>query len=359
MSEPLFPRRRVIKGLMAATLTMGIAGCASSGSSSLANSSPTATHARKVGSVLFTYEGHTDQVLATAWSPDSKRVVSGSRDKTAQVWDALNGGHASVYRGHSNTVAALAWSPDGQFIASGSWDRTVQVWNAASASNLLVYRGHTANLTTVAWSPDSKYVVSGSDDKSAQVWEARSGALAQNYRGHTEAVTVAAWSPDGKYIASGSADKSVQVWEATTGKLLLSFRKHSGKITALTWSPDGKYIASGSVDKTVQVWEAATGNTLYTYDGYNVDEARQNPTKGVPPDTIYAVVWSHDGKRIAAVTQIYCGDDCGEVLIWDALTKDHFTFYPTPPMFTLVLAPNDAYFASAIGISQVQVTQAP
>ena len=257
---------------------------------------------------------------------------------------------------HAASACAVTWLWQKSVQRSGS--RPTANRSAASGSNSLVYRGHTDNLTTVAWSPDNKYVASGSMDKSVQVWEARSGTLAQNYHGHTEAVTVAVWSPDGRYIASGSADKTVQIWEATTGKLLLTFRKHSGKITALTWSPDGKYIASGSVDKTVQVWEAANGNVLYTYDGYNVEEARQNPTKGVPPDTIYAVAWSHDGKRIMAVTQIYCGDDCGEVLIWDAFTREHFTFYPTPPMFTLALAPNDAYFVSAIGISQVQVTQA-
>ena len=42
-------------------------------------------------------------------------------------WDAFNGGHAFTYRGHSTFVQAVAWSPDGKRIASGSWDKTVQV----------------------------------------------------------------------------------------------------------------------------------------------------------------------------------------------------------------------------------------
>jgi WD40 repeat protein len=192
-----------------------------------------------------------------------------------------------------------------------------------------------------------------------QVWEATTGRRAQNYRGHSDIIAAAVWSPDGQYIASASADKTVQIWEATTGKQLLSYHKHTERVTAVTWSPDGKYIASGSADKTVQVWEAMTGKLLYAYNGYNVAEARQNPTKGVPPDVIYAVAWSHNGKWIAAVTQIYCGDDCGEVLIWDALTQEHFKFYPTQPMYTLAISPNDKYLASSTGISQVQVALAP
>lgn len=358
-SRAPLPRRQVLKGLAAATLTLGIAGCTSSSSSSPASTSPTPTSPRPSSNILYTYRGHTDQVLSTTWSPDSKRIASGSRDKTVQVWDALTGSHATTYSGHNGAVAALSWSPDGQFIASGSWDQTVQVWSPFNEALLLTYRKHTGDLTTVAWSPGGQLIASGSADKTVQIWDARTGTLAQIYRGHTREVNVAAWSPDGKYIASGSMDQTAQVWEAATGKQLITFRKHTGEVTSLTWSPDGKYIASGSADKTVQVWEAMTGQILYTYDGYNVAEAIKNPGKGVLPDLVYAVAWSHNGQWIATVTQVYCGDDCGEVLAWDALTEKHISFYPTLPMFTLVISPNDKYFVSAVGVSQVQVFLAP
>ena len=68
----------------------------------------------------YTYRGHSSSVYAVAWSPDGKRIASGSDDKTVQVWDAANGGHVFTYRGHSNLVYAVAWSPDGKRIASGS-----------------------------------------------------------------------------------------------------------------------------------------------------------------------------------------------------------------------------------------------
>jgi eukaryotic-like serine/threonine-protein kinase len=45
-----------------------------------------------------------------------------------QVWDAADGGHAFTYRGQSNVVKAVAWSPDGKRIVSGTTDGTVQVW---------------------------------------------------------------------------------------------------------------------------------------------------------------------------------------------------------------------------------------
>ena len=98
----------------------------------------------------------------------------------------------------------------------------------------------------------------------------------------------------------------------------------------------------------MQVWDAVTGAVLYTYDGYNVRAAQLNPTKGVLPDLIFVVAWSHNGKRIAAVTQVYCGDLCAVVVEWDAYTQRNFTFYLDSPMFALAWSPDDTRVVTSI-----------
>jgi WD40 repeat protein len=257
----------------------------------------------------FIYRGHTAGVQAVAWSPASNRVASGSIDKTVQVWDALTGEHVSFYHGHTDEVKTVGWSPDGQSIASGGNDGTVRLWDVATGKQKYVYRGHRGSVNSIVWSPDSQR------------------------------------------IASGASDTTVQILDASTGNHLYTYRGHTGTVSSVSWSPDGKFIASGSWDKTVQVWHATTGALLYTYHGYNVKAAQADPSKGVLPDLIFAVAWSHNGKRIAAVTQVYCGDICGIVLGWDAYTQRHFTFYVDQPIFAMAWSPDDTRLVTALVVS--------
>ena len=220
------------------------------------------------------------------------------------------------------------------------------------------YRGHTDAVTAITRSPDSKRVASGSLDKTVQVWDTASGSHIFSYKGHSDGVQAVAWSPDGKRVASGSLDKTVQVWDAASGNLLYSYKGHTGAITSLAWSPDSRYIASGSYDKTVQVWDASNGKALYTYRGYNVAIAHANNSKGVLPDLIFVVAWSHNGKRIATVTEEYCGDVCGVMLFWDALTERNVAFYPDLPTFALAWSPDDQYVVTALADNTVQISRA-
>jgi WD40 repeat protein len=77
--------------------------------------------------------GHYRLVLALAWAPDSRRLVSAGADNTIKVWDALTGEEVLTLRGHSapgGSVCALAFSPSGERLASAGSDGTVKVWDA-------------------------------------------------------------------------------------------------------------------------------------------------------------------------------------------------------------------------------------
>jgi WD40 repeat protein len=255
--------------------------------------------------IKLTLRGHNNRVASVAWSPDARRLATGSADQTAKVWDAASGQELLTLRGHDDVVTSVAWSPDGQRLATGSRDNTAKVWDAASGKELLTLRGHDDVVTSVAWSPDGQRLATGSWDKTARVWEGAIGQELLTLRGHLSSVESVAWSPDGQRLATGSGSntdwgagsKVSKVWDVATGKELLTLRG----VERVAWSLDGKRLATESWDyQTAKVWDAASGKELLTLRGHN--------------GPVLSVAWSPDGRRLATGSW----DRTGRV--WDAAT---------------------------------------
>jgi hypothetical protein len=116
------------------------------------------------------FEGHSAAVYAAAFSPDGARIVTGSGDKTARIWDAATGSLLKALEGHSEAVSAAAFSPDGARIVTGSWDKTARIWDAATGSLLKTLEGHSDTVYAAAFSPDGARIVTGSWDNTARIW---------------------------------------------------------------------------------------------------------------------------------------------------------------------------------------------
>ena len=71
--------------------------------------------------------GHTGAVNVTAISPDGKRVVTGSYDNTARLWDASTGAEIAVLKAHTRAINAASFSPDGKRVVTGSDDNTAKI----------------------------------------------------------------------------------------------------------------------------------------------------------------------------------------------------------------------------------------
>jgi hypothetical protein len=174
-------------------------------------------------------------------------------------------GLVRTLEGHSAAVHGVAVTPDGKRAVSASWDKTLKMWGLESGRALRTLEGHSDNVYGVAVTPDGKRAVSASGDKTLKVWDLESGRALRTLEGHSAGVLGVAVTPDGKRAVSASWDNTLKVWDLETGRALRTLEGHSESVLGVAVTPDGKRAVSASGDKTLKVWDLETGEALATF----------------------------------------------------------------------------------------------
>jgi WD40 repeat protein len=361
------------------------------------------------GRSLAVWAGLGIPITSACLSPDGRRVVAtvvgsaqfrhadGKRywftERVARVWDTAGGKELVRLRRHESRVIAGAFSPDGKRILTASWDGTARLWDAATGKELAMLgklpapkpapkQGRPAkkvssplgavveqlaaaamqptnSLLFAGFSPDGKLVVtvpSNKNDKSpfgyppatpdepvdadlapegaqpsashssamhgaltigadapiARLWDATTGKERFALRkartgllslGKVWFPTAAAFSPDGRHVAVAFTDNVAGLWDTRAGgteRILL--QGHEGQVNAVTFSPDGRRVITASADRTARVWDVATGKELLRLKAHL--------------GAVHSARFSPDGKRIVTAAEE------NVARVWDARTGD-------------------------------------
>ena len=282
----------------------------------------------ETGLEMLVLNGHTDTVHGCAISPNGDFIVSASYDKTLKVWDAQTGIERFTLEGHKDIVWRCAVSPNGDFIVSSSVDKTLKVWDAQTGAERFTLEGHTSPVLGCAISPDANFIVSSSGDKTLKVWDAQIGAERLTLEGHTGPVWGCATSSDGTFIVSSSYDKTLKVWDTQTGAERRTITGHTAAVSHCAISPDGQLIASSSFDRTVRVWWVETGAEYLTLPGHTT--------------TLTHCVFNENGRLVASTSED------NSLKIWDIHAKDEHQAIQSDraTIWGGVISPDGSYIAS-------------
>jgi WD40 repeat protein len=151
---------------------------------------------------------------ALAYSPDGRWLAGTGQDKDSiDLWDAQTHQRTAQLKGHTAAVYFVAFSPDGRRLVSASSDRTVRIWNVATEECVAVLKGHTDEVFAAVFHPDGKRLASAGRDRAIWLWDLEKGQEVARLQGHTNYVFSLAFSPDGRSLVSGSGDASVRLWD--------------------------------------------------------------------------------------------------------------------------------------------------
>jgi WD40 repeat protein/predicted Ser/Thr protein kinase len=253
-------------------------------------------------------------VNCVAWSPDGRRIASGSVGSgtvgaDVRIWDPVLHPPAMTVLA-TNGARDLAWFPDSRRVLLVLPVGGVDIYDTEAGLRLAHYAGASAGLSRdgtrlvtcegnpLAWealghegpvvlhdletgastnlamarvatlSPDGTRVAATDLRKTVRLIEANDGRVVRSLKvtSHLWALT---FSPDGRWLIGTGFGTAVQAWDLEgTGDLPRLLSGHEKATWRAAFSSDGAWLATASSDQTVCVWEVSTGKVVRTLRGH-------------------------------------------------------------------------------------------
>lgn len=245
--------------------------------------------------------GHTEPVLAVAFSPDSRNLASGSGDTSVRFWDLNTQTPLFTCTGHKNRVLCVAWSADGNHLVSGSMSGELLLWNPQTGKQSgNPFTGHKKWINAISWEPvhlqaPCRRFVSSSKDGDARIWDISSRRCIISLTGHTLSVTCVKWSGDG-FIYTSSEDCTIKVWETTQGNLLHNLKEHGHWVNSLALSTEYT-LRTGAFDHTSKAYSSAQEMKEAALVKYNKIKGNAPERLVSGSDDSTMILWVNKKKR--------------------------------------------------------------
>ncbi|KAB2626749.1 hypothetical protein D8674_020367 [Pyrus ussuriensis x Pyrus communis] len=223
-------------------------------------------------------KGHERPLTFLKYNRDGDLLFSCAKDHKPTVWFADNGEHLGTYRGHNGAVWCCDVSRDSSRLITGSADQTAKLWDVQTGRLLFTFNfdsparavdlsvgDRLAVITTDPFMGVTSAIHVKRIDRDPEDQVGESILILKGPKGR---INRAVWGPLNRTIISAGEDAVIRIWDAETGKLLKENDQevgHKKTITSLTKSADGSHFVTGSLDQSAKLWDTRELTLIKTY----------------------------------------------------------------------------------------------
>jgi serine/threonine protein kinase/WD40 repeat protein len=179
-------------------------------------------------------------------------------------WPAFR--QKTVLRGHRLEVWSLALLPDGSTLLSGSKDGSVCLWDAVTVRRDRARILLPASVRAWTFSPDSQAILTLDTIGRVMRWRGADYEEALPVVDLGEDAARGLFSTDGRYLAVTRSESSLQIWDLEESKLVLEVATAQGGAFPVAFLPRSNHLIVRSFpEDTFSEYEVATGRLMQTW----------------------------------------------------------------------------------------------
>ena len=157
-----------------------------------------------------------DWTFGLAYSPDGDYLAVSGRSQTIALYTCpqyVHAADASDY--HNDIIFTIAFSPNSRLLVSGSRDEKAATWDVPSMAIVHSIQYEGGGVWTACFLNDETFVTRG-EDSVIRIWDAGSGVQTTTIDVHASQVRFLALSPSGRTFATCSDDRTVKAFDSST-----------------------------------------------------------------------------------------------------------------------------------------------
>ncbi|MCB9877569.1 MAG: protein kinase [Planctomycetes bacterium] len=229
------------------------------------------------GALLAT-EHHSRDVTSIAFDPASRRMLTGSRDNTARLWNVHRDGarvwmrEDGVLGRHGAPVQHVAFDATGRLAVTGSAspDGQLRVFDVGGEEH------PSAPIRSYEVGTSVEHAEFAADGRRILA-VARGRAVVWNFGTARGVVTVSQLGPvaaaalvhDGQQLLTAGDDEQLRLWQARDGRLVWATAKCGNPLQAIDVDPGEERVACALVGGKVSVHRLRDGELLFGLDGHH------------------------------------------------------------------------------------------